>query len=184
MNYNCLTSTREDNQPIKLHLNTLYCMWLTETLFLEAIWFWLQQNRPRHSWVRGRQCLSTFGPRERLLPSNETWHLPHFCRIKSLFANRIEHRCKTLEICSATSICSVTWVVKPWRISKPSYIILKSVNKSRSSCGRSPMRGPLGWPKNFNFKISVSWKAFSRFISFFGTFVEISLPFYPINLKT
>ena len=35
--------SREDNQPIKLHLNTLYCMWLTETLLTETIWFWFWQ---------------------------------------------------------------------------------------------------------------------------------------------
>ena len=72
------TISREDNQPIKLHLNTLYCMWLTETLLTEAIWFWFWQCTLCIQW-RGNaytKCMVSLFPAPFTVRTSEACHRP------------------------------------------------------------------------------------------------------------
>ena len=70
--------SREDNQPIKLHLNTLYCMWLTETLLTEAIWFWFWQCTLCIQWHGNAytKCMVSLFPALFTARTSEACHRP------------------------------------------------------------------------------------------------------------
>ena len=92
------TISREDNQPIKLHLNTLYCMWLTETLLTEAIWFWFWQCTLCIQW-RGNaytKCMVSLFPAPFTVRTSEACHRPMTHRRLSAWARA---RC-TWSVCS------------------------------------------------------------------------------------
>ena len=73
-----ISTTREDNQPIKLHLNTLYCMWLTETLLTEAIWFWFWQCTLCIQWHGNAytKCVVSLFPAPFTARTSEACHRP------------------------------------------------------------------------------------------------------------